>query len=106
MVPQRKFAYRAASLDDADDRRINVLRANPVETESLEATFGPEFGPFCKKWYAEGFFIQPREVAEAALALASGLMDGIRGQVLLLDRGFGFSDNVVRLFTERERHRL
>lgn len=97
--------YLTSDLVD-EDIRINVLRANPVETESLEATFGPEFGPFCKKWYAEGFFIQPREVAEAALALASGLMDGVRGQVLLLDRGFGFSDNVVRLFTERERYGL
>ncbi|HLT39949.1 MAG TPA: SDR family NAD(P)-dependent oxidoreductase [Enhygromyxa sp.] len=97
--------YLTSDLLD-EDICINVLRANPVETESLEATFGPDFAPFCKKWYAEGFFIQPREVAEAALALASGLMDGIRGQVLLLDRGFGFSDNVVRLFTERERYGL
>jgi NAD(P)-dependent dehydrogenase (short-subunit alcohol dehydrogenase family) len=97
--------YLTSDLLD-EDIRINVLRANPVETESLEATFGPEFAPFCKKWYAEGFFIQPREVAEAALALASGLMDGIKGQVLLLDRGFGFSDNVVRLFSARERYGL
>ena len=97
--------YLTSDLLD-EDIRINVLRANPVETESLEATFGPEFAPFCKKWYAEGFFIQPREVAEAALLLASGLMDGVRGQVLLLDRGFGFSDNVVRLFTARERYGL
>jgi NAD(P)-dependent dehydrogenase (short-subunit alcohol dehydrogenase family) len=88
----------------SEDIRINVLRANPVETDSLEATFGPEFAPFCKKWYSEGFFIQPGEVADAAVALTSGLMDGVRGQVLLLDRGFGFSDNVVRLFTERERY--
>ncbi|PRP99866.1 General stress protein 39 [Enhygromyxa salina] len=97
--------YLTSDLLD-EDIRINVLRANPVETESLEATFGPEFAPFCKKWYAEGFFIQPAEVADAAVALSSGLMDGVRGQVLLLDRGFGFSDNVVRLFTERERHGL
>lgn len=88
----------------SEDIRINVLRANPVETDSLEATFGPEFAPFCKKWYAEGFFVQPEEVADAAVALASGLMDGVRGQVLLLDRGYGFSDNVVRLFTERARY--
>jgi enoyl-[acyl-carrier-protein] reductase (NADH) len=97
--------YLTSDLLD-QDIRINVLRANPVETESLEATFGPEFAPFCKKWYSEGFFIQPEEVAEAALALCSGLMDGVRGQVLLLDRGFGFSDNVVRLFTERDRYGL
>jgi NAD(P)-dependent dehydrogenase (short-subunit alcohol dehydrogenase family) len=87
-----------------EDIRINVLRANPVATDSLEATFGPEFEPFCKKWYADGFFIEPEEVANAALALASGLMDGVRGQVLLLDRGYGFSDNVVRLFTQRARY--
>ena len=87
-----------------EDIRINVLRANPVATESLEATFGPEFELFCKKWYADGFFVEPEEVANAALALASGLMDGVRGQVLLLDRGFGFSDNVVRLFTQRARY--
>jgi NAD(P)-dependent dehydrogenase (short-subunit alcohol dehydrogenase family) len=97
--------YLTSDLLD-EDIRINVLRANPVETESLEATFGPEFSPFCRKWYADGFFIEPSEVAEAALALCSGLMDGVRGQILLLDRGFGFSDNVVRLFTERERYGL
>jgi NAD(P)-dependent dehydrogenase (short-subunit alcohol dehydrogenase family) len=89
-----------------EDVRINVLRANPVETQSLEATFGPEFAPFCKKYYADGFFISPEEVADAALALCSGWMDGVKGQVLLLDRGFGFSDNVVRLFSQRDRYGL
>ena len=97
------YAVLPANIEDI---RINVLRANPVETESLEATFGPQFAPFCKKWYADGFFIDPDEVADAAVALSSGLMDGVRGQVLLLDRGFGFSDNVVRLFTARERYGL
>lgn len=87
-----------------EDIRINVLRANPVETASLEATFGPDFAPFCRKYYGEGFFIEPEEVADATLALCSGLMDGVKGQVLLLDRGFGFADNVVRLFTNREKY--
>ena len=44
--------------------------------------------------------------AAAALGLCSGLMDGVKGQVLLLDRGFGFADNVVRLFSEREQRGL
>ena len=90
----------------SEDIRINVVRANPVETASLEATFGPEFGPFCRKYYGEGFFIEPEEVADATLALCSGLMDGLKGQILLLDRGFGFADNVVRLFTHRQRYGL
>ncbi len=86
----------------SEDVRINVVRANPVETRSLEATFGPEFAPFCKKYYGEGFFVSPEEVAAASLGLCSGLMDGVKGQVLLLDRGYGFADNVVRLFSQRE----
>lgn len=105
IVMETLCRYLTADLRE-DDVRINVLRANPVETQSLEATFGPEFAPFCKKYYADGFFISPEEVADAAVALCSGLMDGVKGQVLLLDRGFGFADNVVRLFTERERFGL
>ena len=89
-----------------EDIHVNVIRANPVETKSLEATFGPEFGPFCRKYYGDAFFVAPEEVAEAAVALCSGLMDGVKGQVLLLDRGCGFADNVVRLFTHRERYGL
>lgn len=94
--------YLTADLLD-EDIRINVVRANPVETASLEATFGPDFSPFCRKFYGDGFFIEPEEVADATLALCSGLMDGVKGQILLLDRGYGFNDNVVRMFSERER---
>ena len=94
--------YLTADLID-EDIRINVVRANPVETASLEATFGPEFSPFCRKYYGDGFFVSPEEVADATLALCSGLMDGVKGQILLLDRGYGFNDNIVRLFSERER---
>ena len=98
---------RYLSVDLAkEDIRINVIRANPVDTTSLEATFGPEFVPFCKKYYGERFFIAPEEVADAAIGLCSGLMDGMKGQVLLLDNGCGFADNIVRLFTNREQFGL
>lgn len=89
-----------------EDCRINVLRANPVDTESLEATFGPEFVPFCKKYYGPEFFVTPEQVADAAVGLCSGMMDGVKGQILLLDNGCGFADNVVRLFTHREKFGL
>lgn len=85
-----------------EDVRINVIRANPVKTESLEATFGPDFVPFCMKYFGPEFFVTPQEVAQATLGLCSGLLDGVRGQVMLLDRGCGFDDNVVRLFRNRE----
>ena len=89
-----------------EDIRINILRGNPVETASLDATFGPEFVPFCKKYHGEDFFVGTDEFARAAVALASGLMDGVKGQIILLDHGVGFDDNVVRLYSERERYGL
>ena len=95
----------SAELRD-DEVHVNIVRANPVETESLEATFGAEFAPFCRKYHGDDFFIRPQEVADATLALCSGMMDAVRGQVLVLDRGLSFADNVVRLFHHRERYGL
>ena len=43
----------------------------------------------------------PRDVANAAVALCSGWMDSMSGQVLTVDRGAGFCDNVFRLYAER-----
>ncbi|MEE9382328.1 MAG: SDR family oxidoreductase [Nannocystaceae bacterium] len=90
----------------AEDIRINIVRANPVDTASLTATFGPDFVPFCRRYHGEDFFIREQEVGDAALALCSGMMDAIKGQVLVLDRGLSFADNVVRLFHHRERYGL
>lgn len=92
-------------LGDADVR-INIVRANPVDTASLTATFGPFFVPFCRRYHGDDFFIREEEVGAAALALCSGLMDSVRGQVLVLDRGLSFADNVVRLFQHREQYGL
>ena len=89
-----------------EDVRINVVRANPVETQSLLGTFGPEFVPFLKRFAPEDFFVEPGEVADSILALCSGLMDSVRGQVLLVDRGTCFNDNVFGLFASRHRRDL
>jgi len=89
-----------------EDVRVNILRSRPVSTESLVATFGPEFEPFLKKYFGEEYFIRAEEVADATLALCSGWMDAVSGQVILLDRGVGFCDNLMRLFEERQRFDL
>ncbi len=86
-----------------EDIRINILRARSVVTESLEATFGPEFVPFHRKYCGDDYFIKTEEVADAALALCSGLMDGVSGEILFLDRGFSFADNAMRMFEQREK---
>ena len=89
-----------------EDVRVNILRSRPVSTESLEATFGEEFEPFLKKYYSDNYFIEADEVGSAIFALCSGLMDAVSGQVILLDRGLAFCDNLMRLYEHRAEYEL
>jgi len=85
-----------------EDVRINVIRTRSVRTESFRSAFGSDFEAFARRFAREEHFVDPREVADAAVALCSGLMDGVRGQVLTVDRGTSFFDNLMRLYNERE----
>jgi enoyl-[acyl-carrier-protein] reductase (NADH) len=77
--------------------RINVVRAGPVRTASLAATMGEGYLEFIDR-------LDPRqvisvdEVASTVFSLCSGLMDGVSGQVIVVDRGAGFSDNLMGLY--------
>ncbi len=82
---------------------VNVVRTRFVDTESLAATFGDEFVPFVRR-YEPDVFSQPDEVGEAVFGVCSGLMDGLGGQVLTVDRGAGSYENFSRLYTERHLH--
>jgi NAD(P)-dependent dehydrogenase (short-subunit alcohol dehydrogenase family) len=84
-----------------EDVRINVVRARFIPTESLDATFGEAFTPFVRA-YDPALFVSVDEVAGAVLALTSGLLDAVRGQVLMIDRGTSFHDNFMRMYNERE----
>lgn len=85
-----------------EDVRINVLRSRSVRTRAFEDTFGKEFLEFAGRFTSEAHFLKPSEVGEAALALASGLMDGVNGQTVTVDRGTTFFDDLMRLYEERE----
>jgi len=85
-----------------EDIRVNVVRAGLVRTESLRATFGRDFEPFVERFNSERLFIPAEDVANAILALCGGLMDGVSGQVIMVDRGAPFFDNLMRLYHERE----
>ena len=82
--------------------RINVVRSRLVDTESLTSTVGAELVEFASKVNRERQFISPDEVASAILGLCSGLMDGVSGQVIMVDRGGTFSDNLMGLYEERD----
>jgi NAD(P)-dependent dehydrogenase (short-subunit alcohol dehydrogenase family) len=85
-----------------EDVRINVVRSRSIRTASFEAHFGPDFGEFARRFTREQHFMQADEVAKVVVALCSGLMDGVSGQVLTVDRGTTFFDNLMRLYEERE----
>lgn len=81
--------------------RVNAVRPRWVDTYSLAATLGPDFPDFVRQWPQEGQFTEPSEVADAIVALTSGWLDGMTGQVVDVDHGCGFSDNLMRLYAQR-----
>lgn len=98
--------YMAKHMFEEERANINIIRSRPISTESLVATFGDEFEPFLKKYYNDDYFIEVDAVGDAALALCSGLLDAMTGQVVLLDKGVAFHDNLMRLFEHRTEYPL
>lgn len=85
-----------------EDCRINVVRSRMVKTESFKATFGPEFEAFLVRLNMTKQFISCEQVAGTIFALCSGMFDAMSGQVLMVDRGATFFDNLMRLYEERD----
>ncbi|HYM24287.1 MAG TPA: SDR family oxidoreductase, partial [Vicinamibacterales bacterium] len=98
----RYLSYRL----EADGVRVNVVRTCNVRTLALEDTFGRDFAAFAGRFTRPEHAITPAEVGEAILALASGLLDGVSGQVITVDRGITFFDNIMHLYQERGRLQL
>jgi NAD(P)-dependent dehydrogenase (short-subunit alcohol dehydrogenase family) len=99
----RYLSYRLAG----EDVRVNVVRAYAVLTDSFHATFGPEFDTIAAKYDMLRLCVSPEEVASTIVALCSGLMDAVTGQVITVDRGAIFADNFMRLYADlRDRPNL
>lgn len=79
----------------AEGCKVNALRSRQVMTESYAAMFGPEQVELGRR-FAE-FACTPEEIADTTLALCSGLFDAMSGQVVTLDRGAAFVDNIATL---------
>lgn len=100
-VMETMCRYMSYRLFDRDCR-VNVVRSRLVRTESLRATFGRDFEAFAEHFNMRRQFIETDEVAGAILALCSGLLDAMNGQVLMVDRGTTFCDDLMRLYEERD----
>jgi enoyl-[acyl-carrier-protein] reductase (NADH) len=84
------------------DVRVNVVRSRLVRTESLRATFGPDFEEFAERFNMKRQFVTCEQVAGTILALCSGLLDAMNGQVVMVDHGATFFDNLMRFYAERD----
>ena len=83
--------------------RVNVVRSRLVRTESFDATFGEEFHEYLEALGGfEDCYTTPEEIGNVVFALGSGLCDAIGGQVIMVDRGFQFFDNLMGI-AERAR---
>ena len=67
--------------------RVNAIRPWMLDTASLRATFGDDVIDLAQQRIGTAF-IAPQGVAQACVALCSGLCDSITGQVITVDEGW------------------
>ena len=67
--------------------RVNAVRPGFFDTASSRATFGDDVIEAAQK-QARGIFLEPSSVGQVCLALCSGLMDAVTGQVIVVDEGW------------------
>jgi len=85
--------YLAVHLS-AEGSRVNVLRFGTVDTESFRAIFGQDFFSYMKRnGVPPEAMLTPEECGKAVLAMCSGLLDAVNGQIISVDYGLPFKDN-------------
>lgn len=84
-----------------DDVNFNIIRARAIETDNLLSTFGKDWSTFMGKYDQLNTKVKPEEVAQFAFMLCSGLMDAVRGQTIMLDKGHEFSNSIDQLYENR-----
>jgi NAD(P)-dependent dehydrogenase (short-subunit alcohol dehydrogenase family) len=85
-----------------EEIRLNIVRTRNVITESALAVHGAEYPDFVRRFGGESHIVTVEEVAGVILALASGWLDAMNGQVLNVEKGGTFGDNLMRLYRHRE----
>lgn len=85
---------------------INAVRSRAIKTQSLENTFGKDLADFAKKFVPDNYWIQPEELSEAIVALCSGYCDTITGQIITVDKGTSFFDNLMEIYTRSQKNKL
>jgi len=74
--------------------RVNAIRPGFLDTDSSRATFGDEA---MNRLRESGAVLEPDGAARACVALCSGLLDGMSGQVLVVDEGWSLVSPIAYL---------
>lgn len=72
--------------------RVNAIRPGFLDTDSARATFGDDA---MQRLADRGLVLSPERAARACVALCSGLLDGMTGQVLSVDEGWSLVSEVA-----------
>ncbi len=67
--------------------RVNAIRPGAIDTASARATFGDEALGDARARVGNAF-LDARRVARTCVALASGLLDAVTGQTIVVDEGW------------------
>jgi NAD(P)-dependent dehydrogenase (short-subunit alcohol dehydrogenase family) len=80
----------------SEGSRVNIIRFGTVKTESFEMIFGEKFFEFAKAHgISADMILDTEECGKAVLSLCSGLMDALNGQIITVDYGMPFRDNLM-----------
>ncbi len=94
--------YLAVELAD-QGVHVNMVRTRNVLTESALVAHGQDYPDFMRKVAGDKHFMQAEEMADAILAVCSGLLDAMNGQVLTVDRSTAYFDNYMHLYHNRDK---
>ncbi len=85
--------------------RVNVIRFGTVPTDSFNMIFGDDFFDYARKQegLTDDLILDPQTCGKTVLALCSGLMSAINGQVINADYGLPLRDNTMVRY-HRSRH--
>lgn len=87
--------YLAVHLEK-EGSRVNVVRFGPVNTESFALIFGEDFFRYLREnGIPEDTVLNTEECGKAVFGLCSGLMDAMNGQIVVVDKGAPFHDNIM-----------
>ncbi|WP_164885092.1 SDR family NAD(P)-dependent oxidoreductase [Rubrivivax rivuli] len=86
----RSLAPRTA----ASGGRIFGLRTRQVGTQGLADMFGPATSALLTQRLGH-FGVDAAHIGQAVAMLATGLLDGLHGQTITIDKGVGFVDNLI-----------